>query len=103
MYAIIEQNGKQYKVKEGDVIAVDLLDHPESQKLEIEKVLMVVDGEKTRIGTPIVKGVNISAEVLDDVKDDKVIAFKLRRRKKYRRKRGHRQAYTLLKIGKIEG
>lgn len=101
MYAIVETGGKQYKVAEGDVIHVEALQAKVGSLLPLEKVLMV-SGEEARLGTPWVQGARVLCEVLSHDKAKKVLIYKQKRRKNYRRKRGHRQLYTELRVQKIE-
>ena len=104
MYAVIKTGGKQYRVAQGDVIKVERLAGEVGQTIAFEHVLMVgSDGEGTgpRIGTPLVDGAQVTAEVLEQAKAPKVIVFKKKRRKNYRRKRGHRQLQTVLRIHDI--
>ncbi len=101
MHAIIETGGKQYKVQEGDVIYVEKLDAAEGSTVEFDKVLAVFEGEKVRLGTPTVPGVNITGKVLKNGKQKKVIVFTYRAKKNIRRKKGHRQPYTKIEINKI--
>lgn len=100
MYAIIETGGKQYKVSSGDRLKVDLLP-TESGDITIDKVLAIVDGEKSVIGTPYIKGAEVKAEVLGSEKAKKVIIYKQRPRKVYRKLTGHRQQLTVLKIKEV--
>lgn len=100
MYAIIETGGKQYKVSSGDRLKVDLLPTT-SGDITIDKVLTIVDGEKSVIGTPYIKGAEVKAEVLGSEKAKKVIIYKQRPRKVYRKLTGHRQQLTVLKIKEI--
>jgi large subunit ribosomal protein L21 len=103
MYAVIEDSGSQFKVEEGDVIRVDLRDLPEDKtSIEFDKVLLI-GGEKAQIGTPVVDGAKVEADVLTEVRGEKITIIKLRRRKNYRRKRGHRQKFLRVKITKIAG
>ena len=97
MYAVIKTGGKQYKVAKDDVILVEKLEAEAGSSVSLE-VLMLGDGANVTIGAPMVKGASVSAEVVDQVKADKVIIFKKNRRHNYRRKRGHRQKLTALKI-----
>jgi large subunit ribosomal protein L21 len=97
-YAVIETGGKQYMVREGDSLTVELLDAEVGSKISLDTVLAVSDGEKIVVGTPIVDGAAVSAEVLDHVKGRKVVSFKKKRRKGYSRKIGHRQEHTVLKV-----
>ena len=102
MYAIIETGGKQYKVAEGDVIFVEKLDAEVEATYTFDKVL-AVGGDEVKIGAPVVEGASVSAKVLKQGKDKKVIVFKYKPKKNYRRKQGHRQPYTKVQIEKING
>jgi large subunit ribosomal protein L21 len=103
MYAVIKTGGKQYRVAQGDVIKVERLAGEVGATLDFGDVLMVGgdDGGEARIGSPLVEGAKVTAEVLEQGKADKVIVFKKRRRKNYRRTRGHRQLQTVLRIRDI--
>lgn len=103
MYAIIEDSGKQFRVSEGDVLNVDLRDLAEETKtIDFDRVLLVSGEGNVRIGTPLVDGAKVSAEVLDDYfKAPKVFTVRFRRRKHSRRMTGHRQKYIKVKITKI--
>lgn len=102
MNTIIDVGGKQYNVKKGDVIAVDRISGKENDKVEFENVLLLKDGEKDAIiGTPHVKNVKVEAKVVEHVRDKKVAVFKFKKRKGYKKLRGHKQHYTLVKIEKI--
>ena len=101
MYAIVEINNKQYKVEEGKYIEVDLLDKEIGEKLTLDRVLMVSDSASANIGAPIIANASIDAEIIGTNKDKKVLVYKMRAKKGYRRKQGHRQQYTKLKINKI--
>lgn len=100
MYAIIETGGKQYRVRKDDVFNVEKLDANVGDKVVFDKVYAVNDGE-IRIGTPFVKGYKVVAEVLEQGKDKKIIIFKYKAKKDYRKKNGHRQPYTKIKILEI--
>jgi len=103
MYAVIKTGGKQYRVGNGDVIKVERLDGEVGQKIAFDQVLMV-GGEgdaAVQIGSPLVAGAQVTAEVLEQARAPKVIVFKKKRRKNYRRKRGHRQLQTVLRIQDI--
>jgi len=106
MYAVVRTGGKQYRVETGDVIQVERLAGEVGDVLDIADVLMLggdgVDGG-VKVGTPVVDGAAVRAEVLDQIKAPKVIIFKKKRRKNHRRKRGHRQPLTVLRIGDIAG
>lgn len=101
MFAVIRTGGKQYRVQEGDILQVEKLDTEEGQKVVFDEVLLVEDGEKTLIGTPLVDKAQVRAELIENFKDKKVIVFKKKRRKQYKKKRGHRQELTRVKIEKI--
>ncbi|MBI5167630.1 MAG: 50S ribosomal protein L21 [candidate division NC10 bacterium] len=101
MYAIVETGGKQYRVEPGKVIAVERIQGGVGDSVELDKVLLFSDGEQTRIGNPHISGIKVLSEIVSQGRGDKVIVFKFRRRKKYRRKQGHRQALTRLLIKEI--
>ena len=102
MYAVIKTGGKQYKVASGDVILVEKLDSEAGATITLAEVLMIGDGANITVGAPTVAGASVAAEVVEQVKADKVIIFKKNRRHNYRRKRGHRQKLTALKITGIK-
>lgn len=97
MYAVIKTGGKQYRVSEGDTLRIEKLDGEVGAKLELTEVLMV-GGEKVDVGTPLVKGAKVTAEIVAQDRAKKIIVFKMKRRKNYRRKYGHRQPYTEIRI-----
>ncbi len=97
MYAVIKTGGKQYRVAEGDTLRVEKLDGTVGQNLTFDEVLMV-GGEKVSVGKPLVKGATVTAEIVAQDRAKKVIVFKMKRRKNYRRKQGHRQPYTEIRI-----
>ena len=101
MFAVLTTGGKQYKVSEGDVIEVEKLDHEVGEKISLDKVLMMGEGGKVDIGAPYLDNCVVHCEVIDQLKGRKIIVFKKKRRKTYRRKNGHRQLYTQLKITDI--
>ena len=101
MFAVIKTGGKQYKVQEGDILNVEKLNMDKDKKVTFDKVLLVEDEGKTLIGTPFVENALVRAEVIENFKDKKVIVFKKKRRKQYRRTRGHRQELTRIKIEEI--
>ncbi len=101
MFAVIKTGGKQYKVQEGDVLNVEKLSMKKDKKVTFDQVLLVEDEGKTLIGTPFVENALVRAEVIENFKDKKVIIFKKKRRKQYRRTRGHRQELTRIKIEEI--
>lgn len=100
MYAVIETGGKQYKVSEGDVLFVEKLGAAEGDVVKFDKVL-AVGGEQTVFGTPVVEGASVDAKVLANGKNKKVIVFKYKPKKGYKKKQGHRQPYTKVVIEKI--
>jgi len=101
MYAIIETGGKQYKVKKGDVIDVELLHDVSNNKIAFEQVLFLHDGSNLKVGQPRVAESKVIGEIIDQVKGPKVIAYKYKQRKNSRRKVGHRQSYSRVKIVEI--
>ena len=102
MYAIVRAGGKQYRVQQGDTIYVERLEAPVGDTVRLGEVLMVAGGEgEARVGTPLL-GAAVVGTVLDQGRDQKVRVFKYKKRKHYRRTRGHRQAYTALRIDSIE-
>jgi large subunit ribosomal protein L21 len=101
MYAVIASGGKQYRVSEGDLIRVEKLDGGEGDKVVFDDVLMVGGGERPVVGTPTVSKAKVEAQITAQGRARKIIVFKFKRRKKYRRKQGHRQPYTELRITKI--
>ena len=101
MYAVIRTGGKQYRVTPNDVIEVERLAAEAGTAVEISEVLALNDKKSTVIGTPLVDGARVAATVLEHTRGDKVIIFKKRRRKNYRRRTGHRQNYTMLRIDEI--
>ena len=101
MFAIIKTGGKQYKVSEGDIIKVEKIEAEAGDKIEFDQVLMVA-GDDVKDGSPVVEGAKVSAELLDQKKHKKIVIFKFKAKKNYRKKKGHRQPYTLVKIEKID-
>lgn len=100
-YAVIQTGGKQYRVESGNEIEVEKLDAEVGADIQLSEVLLVSDGGKVHLGAPFVTGAQVGAKVVDQFKDDKVIAFKFRRRKGYHRTVGHRRQLTKLKIETI--
>lgn len=101
MYAVIETGGKQVKVSEGETVFVEKLDAEEGKDFVFDKVLAVVDGDKTKIGTPYVDGAKVNAVIAKQGKGEKIVVFKYRRKINYRKKTGHRQPYTKVTIKSI--
>ena len=102
MYAIVKTGGKQYRVSEGDILRVERIEGDEGDKVELKEVLMVADGENIEIGTPVLTDACVVAEIVKHGKAKKIIVFKSKRRKGYRKKQGHRQIYTNLRIKEIQ-
>ena len=98
MYAVIMTGGKQYRVNQGDKLRVEKLDAAEGESVNLDQVLMVVDGDDVKIGTPLLDGFRVTAEVKTHGRGDKVDIIKFRRRKHHMKRQGHRQAYTELEI-----
>lgn len=102
MYAILETGGLQFKVTEGEVLKIPKLGIEPKEEVVFENILLAAEKDKILIGRPYIKGAKVSAQVLANGKSPKVIVFKFKRRVKYRRKRGHRQDYTEIKINEIK-
>lgn len=98
MYAIVEIAGQQFKVEKDREVFVHRLDGMDGDKLDFEKVMLVEDGETISVGKPYVDGVKVSASIVSHVKGDKVIVFKKKRRKGYKKSNGHRQQFSKIKI-----
>ncbi|GAB7564620.1 50S ribosomal protein L21 [Methylobacillus methanolivorans] len=101
MYAVIKTGGKQYRVAAGDKLKVEKLAGEVGSEITLDKVLLVSDGENTTIGAPLVQGASVQAKVVAHGRGDKVLIFKMRRRKHYRKTQGHRQSFTEIQIEKI--
>lgn len=102
MYAIIKTGGKQYRIQEGDVIYVEKLDSQADEQVEFDEVLAVSKEGKMTVGSPVVEGAKVVGKVLEQGKGKKIIVFKYKPKKDYRKKQGHRQPYTKVMIEKIE-
>jgi large subunit ribosomal protein L21 len=102
MYAVIETGGKQYKVSKNDIILVDLIGAKAGSEAKINKVLIAKDANTLRVGNPYLKGAHVTCEVLGDVRQPKVISFKYKKRKSEKKKIGHRQELTKLRVKDIE-
>ncbi|WP_352420113.1 50S ribosomal protein L21 [Proteiniborus sp.] len=103
MYAVIETGGKQYRVQEGDTIFIEKVAGNEGESLNFDKVLLVSNGEEVKLGKPYVDGVSVQGNIVEHGKARKIVVFKFKRKKDYRKKQGHRQPYTKVKIEKING
>lgn len=101
MYAVVRTGGKQYRVSPGDSIDVEVLPHAVGEQIELSEVLLIADGTQSQIGQPLVEGAKVKATVTRQAMTRKVIIFKFRRNNRYRRKKGHRQEYTRLRIDEI--
>jgi len=101
MFAVIKAQGKQYKVAQGDELTIDRLAGEAGASIALGEVLMLVDGSNTKLGTPIVGGAKVQAEIVSHSRGDKIKVFKKRRRKNFHRTRGHRQDLTTVKITSI--
>ena len=102
MYAVIRSGGKQHRVEPGSKLKVERLDGKVGSKVELKEVLMVENDGKVTIGDPLIKKAKVRATVLDQNREKKIIVFKMKRKKQYRRRRGHRQPYTELLINDIK-
>lgn len=102
MYAVIKTGGKQYKVAEGQVLRVEKLNAEVNETVELQDVLLLADGDNVKVGTPVVEGAKVVAEVLAQGKGAKVINFKYKPKKASHRKKGHRQLFTEIKVTSIQ-
>ncbi len=102
MYAIVNTGGKQYKVRQGDVLRIEKIPGEVGSPVSLDRVLMFADGENVDIGRPVLDNVVVKGHIVDQNKARKVLVFKYKKRKRYRRKLGHRQKYTAVKIDSIE-
>jgi len=103
MYAVIESGGKQHRVEPGEILQLEKLDIAEGETIDLEKVMMIGEGDKLEIGMPYVKGGKVTAQIISHGRSDKVKIIKMRRRKHYRRQAGHRQHFTKVEIKEISG
>jgi large subunit ribosomal protein L21 len=103
MYAVVSTGGKQYKVSEGDVLRVEKIAGDVGDDVSFDRVLLVSDGEELTVGQPVVEKAAVKGRIVEQGKAKKILVFKYKRRKRYRRKQGHRQPYTAVKIDSIEG
>jgi large subunit ribosomal protein L21 len=100
-YAIIRSGGKQFRVEEGKTVRVPLMNRQAGESVELDVLLLASGGDAPQSGAPLVEGARVAATIVDHGRDDKIIVFKKKRRKQYKRKQGHRQGYTTLKIDSI--
>lgn len=103
MYAVVKTGGKQYKVAIGDKLKLELISADIGSKVELTDVLMIVDGDQVRVGSPIIGGASVTASVVSQGRHKKIRIFKMRRRKHYQKHQGHRQYYTEVSIDAING
>ncbi len=103
MYALIETGGKQYRVQEGDILSVEKLGVDEGEKINFDRVLLVGGGAGTKVGKPYVEGATVEGEVQFHGRGKKIIVFKYKPKKNYKRKQGHRQPFTRVRITRING
>ena len=102
MYAVITSGGKQYKVQEGEIIRVEKLSGNVGDPVSFEKVMLFSDGENATVGTPLLETASVQGHIVEQGKAKKILVFKYKRRKRYRRKQGHRQPFTAVKIEQIQ-
>ena len=102
MYAVIDAGGKQYKVKPGEILRIEKIDGQIGDTVSFDNILMFSDGKNVRMGTPTLSDINVTANIIEQRKAKKIIVFKYKRRKRNRKKQGHRQQYTAVRIEAIE-
>lgn len=102
MYAVISSGGKQYKVQEGEILRVEKLSGDVGAPISFDNVLMFSDEENVNVGTPVLSDVSVQGHIVEQGKAKKILVFKYKRRKRYRRKQGHRQQFTAIKIDSIK-
>ena len=102
MYAVFKTGGKQYRVSEGETLKIEKLEVEPGNKVTFEEVLMIADGEKVQVGSPLVKKATVEAKVISQGKGKKINILKFKRRKNYMKQQGHRQLFTEIQIGKIK-
>lgn len=102
MYAIVDSGGKQYKVQEGEILRVEKLAGEVGDSVSFDRILMFSDGDNVNVGTPLLEDVAVSGHIVEQGKAKKTIVFKYKKRKRYRRKQGHRQQFTAVKIDSIK-
>ncbi|HSO62020.1 MAG TPA: 50S ribosomal protein L21 [Desulfobacterales bacterium] len=102
MYAVVNTGGKQYKVMKGETLRIEKIPGEVGSSVTFDKVLMVADGENVRVGQPVLENVAVQAQIVEQDKAKKILVFKYKRRKRYRRKNGHRQPFTAIRIDGIE-
>ena len=103
MYAIVESGGRQYRAEEGHSFSVEKLPYEVGEQFELDNVLLVADGDAITVGQPSVKGASVKATVVDQYRGQKIFVWKYKPKKRYRRRQGHRQSYTRIRIDEIVG
>jgi large subunit ribosomal protein L21 len=102
MYAVIKTGGQQFRVAKGDKLSIQKTDAEAGKSITLDEVMMVNDGKKATVGAPLIKGATVTAKVVEQYRDEKVVIFKKKRRQNYRRTKGHRQHLTLIEITDIK-
>lgn len=103
MYAVIETGGKQYRVQPGDTVVVETLPGESGDAVEFSRVLLISDDESVAVGRPIIEGARVTGQIVEQVLGEKLTVYKFKRRKNYRKRNGHRQPYTAVKIENVVG
>jgi large subunit ribosomal protein L21 len=103
MYAVIETGGKQYRVQPGDTVVVETLPGESGDAVEFSRVLLISDDESVAVGRPVIEGARVTGQIVDQVLGEKLTVYKFKRRKNYRKRNGHRQPYTAVKIDSVIG
>ncbi len=101
MYAIVESGGRQYRAEAGESFSTEKLPYEVGEQIELENVLLLADGENVKVGRPTVDGVSVKATVVEQYRGKKIFVWKYKPKKRYRRRRGHRQSYTRLRVDEI--
>ncbi len=100
-YAVIQAGGHQYRVKEGDVLPIDKIEGPVGENIRFDKVLLIKDEKGTQVGAPFIANAQVSATIKEQKRDEKILVFKYKRRKNYKKMLGHKQPLTVVEIGKL--
>ena len=103
MYAVIETGGKQYRVQPGETLRIETLDGDAGQAVEFDRVLLISDDDSVAVGRPLINGAVVTGEILSHGRGEKLVVYKFKRRKDYRRRNGHRQNFTAVKINQVMG
>ncbi len=102
MYAVIKTGGQQFRVEKGDKLSIQKLEAEAGKSITLDEIMMINDGKTAKVGTPLVSGAKVTAKVVEQYRDEKVVIFKKKRRQNYRRTKGHRQHLTLIEITDIK-